>query len=109
VVATDRGGLGEVVRGSRLGLTAPSEDPVAVGDAVTSLLDDHVLARRIGRSARAAVESKYAWPVVASETARVYERAIRGERALRAQVGSAYVEPAPDIRVREGNLLREEP
>jgi glycogen(starch) synthase len=109
VVATDRGGLGEVVRGSRLGLTVPGSDPVALGDAVTSLLDDQVLARRIGRSARVAVESEYAWPVVATATALVYERAIRDEGALRARVGSAYAEPAPDIRVREGNLLREEP
>jgi len=109
VVAADRGGLGEVVRGSRLGLTVPSQDPVALADAVTSLLDDQVLARRIGRSARAAVESAYAWPVVASATVRVYEQAIRDELALRARVGSAYVEPAPDIRVREGNLLLEEP
>jgi glycosyltransferase involved in cell wall biosynthesis len=54
VVATDRGGLGEVVRGSRLGLTVPGSDPVALGDAVTSLLDDQVLMRRLGRSARAA-------------------------------------------------------
>ena len=108
VVATDRGGLGEVVRGSRLGLTVPSEDPVALADAVSRLLDDQVLARRIGREARSAVESAYAWPVVADATARVYGRAIRDEQALRARTGSAYRDPMPDIRVREGNLLREE-
>ncbi len=108
VVATDRGGLGEVVRGSRLGLTVPSEDPVALADAVSRLLDDQVLARRIGREARTAVESAYAWPVVARSTAAAYGRAVRDERALRARTGSAYRDPMPNIRVREGNLLREE-
>jgi glycogen(starch) synthase len=108
VVATDRGGLGGVVRGSRLGLTVPSSDPAALAEAVSRLLDDQVLARRIGRDARAAVESEYAWPVVAAATARGYERAVRDERALRARTGSAYVDPQPNIRVREGNLLREE-
>lgn len=107
VVATDRGGLGEVVRGSRLGLTVPSQDPAALGEAVSRLLDDQVLARRIGRQARVAVASEYAWPVVATATARVYQRAIRDERALRARTGSD-VDPTPNIRVREGNLLREE-
>jgi len=108
VVATDRGGLGEVVRGSRLGLTVPSEDPVALADAVSRLLDDQVLARRIGREARTAVESAYAWPVVARSTAAAYGRAVRDEYALRARTGSAYRDPMPNIRVREGNLLREE-
>src|SRR5262245_35591102 len=108
VVATDRGGLGEVVRSNRLGLTVPSEDPAALADAVSQLLDDQVLARRIGRSARAAVESAYAWPVVGRSTAAVYGRAVRDEQALRARTGSAYRDPVPDIRVREGNLLREE-
>jgi glycogen synthase len=89
VVATDRGGLGEVVRGSRLGV-------------------DQVLARRIGREARTAVESAYAWPVVARSTAAAYSRAVRDEHALRARTGSAYRDAVPDIRVREGNLLREE-
>jgi glycogen synthase len=108
VVATDRGGLGEVVRGSRLGLTVPSQDPVALADAASRLLDDQVLARRIGRRARTAVESTYAWPAVARATAAAYRRAVRDERALRARTGAAYVDPAPNIRVREGNLLREE-
>jgi glycogen synthase len=107
VVATDRGGLGEVVRGNRLGLTVPSQDPAALADAVTRLLDDQVLARRIGRNARSAVESAYAWPVVARSTAAVYGRAVRDEHAHRARTGSAYRDPAPNSRVREGNLLRE--
>jgi glycogen synthase len=108
VVATDRGGLGEVVRGSRLGLTVPGSDPTALADAVTSLLADQVLARRIGREARVTVESTYSWPVVARATAAAYRRAIRDERGLRARTGTAYADPTPNIRVREGNLLREE-
>jgi glycogen synthase len=108
VVATDRGGLGEIVRSSRLGLTVPGSDPAALADAVTSLLADQVLARRIGREARAAVESAYSWPVVARATAATYGRAVRGERALRARAGSAWIDPTPNIRLREGNLLREE-
>jgi glycogen synthase len=108
VVATDRGGLGEVVRGSRLGLTVPGSDPAALADAVTSLLADQVLARRIGREARDTVESTYSWPVVARATAAAYRRAIRDERVLRARAGTAYADPRPNIRVREGNLLRGE-
>jgi glycogen(starch) synthase len=86
----------------------PSQDPAALAEAVTRLLNDQVLARRIGREARAAVESAYAWPVVARSTAAAYGRAIRDEHALRARTGSAYRDPVPDIRAREGNLLREE-
>ena len=74
----------------------------------------HPARRRSGpgpsHRARSAVRgrSAYAWPVVADATARVYGRAIRDEQALRARTGSVYRDPMPDIRVREGNLLREE-
>jgi glycosyltransferase involved in cell wall biosynthesis len=50
VVATNVGGTPELLRGR--GLLVPPADPVALADAIQQVLDDRVLARRLGESAR---------------------------------------------------------
>ncbi len=106
VVATDRGGLAEVVGGLETGLTVPPEDPGALALAIDRLLSDDILARRIGREARRTVARDFSWDSVAERTARTYVRAVREEGALRAR---GVVPVQPEIRSREGNLLRDGP
>ncbi|MCX8007098.1 MAG: glycosyltransferase family 4 protein [Coriobacteriia bacterium] len=52
VVATDVGGLGELVRDSEAGLLVPPEDHVAIADAVERLLDDEPLRTRMAAAGR---------------------------------------------------------
>lgn len=52
VVATDVGGLPEIVRHGRTGLVVPPESPPAIADAVHVLLRDPGRARALGRAAR---------------------------------------------------------
>lgn len=53
VVATDVGGLGELVDHERTGLLVPPEDPRALADALVRVLTDRALAERLADAARA--------------------------------------------------------
>ncbi|MHB8341451.1 MAG: glycosyltransferase family 4 protein [Mycobacteriales bacterium] len=104
LVVSDTGGLREFVDHGRTGLRVPPEDPAALADAISALLRDQVLARRLVRAARAAVAADYSWPAIAGRTARTYQQATQQERALRASLGSQARAPL-SVVVRDGNLL----
>lgn len=108
LVVADTGGLAEIVEHGETGLVFPALDALALADAVTEVLRDELLARRVVRTAREVVERDYAWPTVALGTVAVYERAVREERALLAELASRPVGP-PALRVvpRGSNLLRD--
>jgi glycosyltransferase involved in cell wall biosynthesis len=72
VVATDVGGVSEVVQGGRSGLLVPARNPQAVAEAVTSLLRDPVLAEQLGRVARATVYPIYSAGRLTSDLERLY-------------------------------------
>jgi len=104
LVASDTGGLAEIVVNGETGLTFPALDAAALADAVTSMLRDEVVARRVVREAREVLARDYAWPTIAATTVSTYERAVVEERALLA--GQA-ARPQLRMAVRDGNLLRD--
>lgn len=57
VVVTAVGGLAELVRDGETGLSVPSQDAKALGQALARVLGDGRLAERLGRGARAWVEA----------------------------------------------------
>ena len=103
LVVADTGGLREFVEHGVTGLRFTTRDVPALTDAVTALLDDEVLARRLVRDARTVVGRDYAWQHVAARTVDVYQRAAREEQTLQlGQVGRGH---RPVLVVRDGNLL----
>jgi glycogen(starch) synthase len=104
IVASDSGGLAEIVVNGETGLTFPALDAAALADAVTAMLRDEVLARRVVREARDVLARDYAWPAIAATTVTAYERAVREEQSL--LVGQA-ARPELHVVVRDGNLLRD--
>jgi phosphatidylinositol alpha-1,6-mannosyltransferase len=63
VVAGNVGGAVDAVLDGQTGLLVDPTDPVAVGAAITKLLLDEQLARRLG-SAGAQRARSFAWPVI---------------------------------------------
>jgi glycosyltransferase involved in cell wall biosynthesis len=59
VVATDVGGIPEVVRSGVNGRLVPPNDDAALAEAVVALMDDPATAAALGRAARADVERLY--------------------------------------------------
>jgi phosphatidylinositol alpha-1,6-mannosyltransferase len=77
VIAGQSGGLAEAVRDGETGLVVDPDDPAAVAAALKRLLEDQLLARRLGQGGRKAVESLYNW-----------DRVIRDLRDIESQVSS---------------------
>jgi glycosyltransferase involved in cell wall biosynthesis len=62
----------------RTGLRVADGDTVAMADAIERLLDDRILARRLGDAARAQVQRDFSWDGVAGRVEQVYREAIAG-------------------------------
>jgi phosphatidylinositol alpha-1,6-mannosyltransferase len=67
VIAGESGGLAEAVSDGQTGLVVDPDDPAAVAAALKRLLEDQLLARRLGQGGRKAIESFYNWDRVISD------------------------------------------
>jgi len=76
VVASAVGGILEVVVDGETGILVPPADPAALAAALTRVLDDPALGRRMGQAGRKRVEAQFSWASVAERTERVYADAI---------------------------------
>ncbi|RZS44293.1 glycogen synthase (ADP-glucose) [Herbihabitans rhizosphaerae] len=84
VVASDVGGIPEVVDDGVTGVLVPFDehDPegfaAGLASGVNSVLADRALAARMGEAGRSRAERDFAWTSVAEQTVRVYESVLRG-------------------------------
>jgi glycosyltransferase involved in cell wall biosynthesis len=83
VVATNVGGIPEVVEEGQTGFLVPARDPEAMSDRILLLCRDSVLRLQMGRVARARVESNFTVQAVTAKLEGIYVR------ALRERIGSA--------------------
>lgn len=74
VVATDVGGNAESVEHGETGFIVPANDPNAMFSAVAGLLEDPVLARRMGELGRERVSREFTVEKMVAETEKVYEQ-----------------------------------
>lgn len=80
VVATDVGGLPEVVFDGKTGHVVPSGDVSALTDAIVRILDDRQHRRRSGQSARRVFEELFDTDAIAARTHVVLEAAVADRR-----------------------------
>ena len=59
IVATDIDGVREEIRHNETGILVPPEDPIALAEAILSLLDDGEKTERLGRQARKDAEEMF--------------------------------------------------
>jgi len=79
VVASDIPGYREVTT-PETSVTVPPEDPAALTDAVTGLLEDETRRAAMGKAARELAIDRYAWQDIARRLEIVYERALGREK-----------------------------
>jgi len=77
-VATDVGGVAEVVEGGT-GMLVPPRDPHALADAIVRLADDPKRARRMGARGKARAEEAFSIQRTVEETEALYEELMREE------------------------------
>jgi glycosyltransferase involved in cell wall biosynthesis len=78
VVATNLGGLPELVQSGRYGETVPAEDPVALAAALTRLLADPASTFELGRAARRHAEQQFSPERHLERLEEAYQRAATG-------------------------------
>lgn len=104
LVVADTGGLRELVAHGVTGVHFTPGDVDGLVDAVVSLVDDEVLARRMVSRGRKVLARDYAWTSIAERTDEVYRAAASEEAALGAATAARQVRPLRPV-VTEGNLL----
>jgi glycogen synthase len=108
LVVADVGGLRDLVDPGASGLRFPAGDSAALADAVSTVLRNDIQARRMARTAFAALGHDHAWPALAERTVVAYEQAVVEERDLFAGHGAPLRQARSDPVIGSGNLLRDE-
>jgi len=81
VVATDVGGVSEVVKDGETGLLAPADDTEALAGKIQELLFYRPRARSMGQAARADVERRFTRDRVVAQYEELYRRVLRQDCA----------------------------
>jgi glycosyltransferase involved in cell wall biosynthesis len=94
VVASNVGGIPEMIEDGVTGLLVPAHDPVALADAIVRLLTDHPLADTIARAGRAQVHERFCVERMVSALQEVYEEGATTWAGRAARAPSAGVPTA---------------
>ena len=80
IVTTDMPGCREIVNDGENGYLVPPQDSTAVVQALTPLIEDAELRRRMGKQGRELVRAEFSVEHVVRSTLEVYEQALKGSR-----------------------------
>jgi glycosyltransferase involved in cell wall biosynthesis len=79
VVATEVGGVADVVEHERTGLLVRAGDAAAFAQATLRLLDDPALGERLGREARSRALARYGSDRLVRDVRQLYDELLAGE------------------------------
>ncbi|MCX8035660.1 MAG: glycosyltransferase [Candidatus Sumerlaeia bacterium] len=85
VIASDVGGIPEVIRHKENGLLVPPLQPAALADAIRILASDRALCERIGQAARRAVEEHFSMAGMVERIQDLYLEYLEGGREPKAR------------------------
>jgi colanic acid/amylovoran biosynthesis glycosyltransferase len=78
VVASDVGGISDVIRDGETGLLVPEKDPAALAAAVSRLLSDRDLGKRLATQGLRHAQQSFDWRSIAAQIMGVYAGLTRG-------------------------------
>jgi glycosyltransferase involved in cell wall biosynthesis len=84
VIASEIGGITDIVQHERTGLLVPPGDEVALGRALSRVLTDSVLARTLGEAGRQHLREAFSWSRIVDRWEEIYARATRPATTARA-------------------------
>lgn len=76
VVASNVGGIPDVIRDGETGLLVEEKNPEALAQAIGRLLDNSALAEELVRKGQDHIEKRFSWPVVTNHLEKVYAEVI---------------------------------
>jgi alpha-maltose-1-phosphate synthase len=100
VVASDVGGIPEVVEHGHTGLLVPPGDPEALADALNTLVRDPAKAAAMGKAGRERAVTEFSWTTIAAQTAQLYASlvpggAVAGDASAAGHASAAAGDAAP--------------
>ena len=72
VIASDAGGIRDIVIDGRTGLLVPPADPIALASAIEKYMDDPALASRLASAGKAHVEREFSWDAITDQLRALY-------------------------------------
>ena len=82
VVASNVGGIPEMIEDGRTGLLVPPHDAAALGAAIVRLLGDHPLADTLGRAGHDLVHDRFCVELMVRAVESIYDEAVSGVHEL---------------------------
>ena len=79
VVASNVGGIPEMIQSHENGLLIPPNDPESIARAIIMLGENTTLMEKLSRNARTSVLEKFTWKKAAQETKNYYEKVLTNE------------------------------
>lgn len=76
VIATNVGGVSEVVQDQRTGFLVPPKDPEAMANRILRVMADQAMAERLGRAGREKVERDFSLDTMTQQYEALYEEAL---------------------------------
>src|SRR5581483_6022496 len=84
IVASDVGGIGELVDNERTGLLVPPDDPRTLADRICRLMNDAPLAAKLGTAARRRAETRHSFDRMVAAFEAIYREELEREGFSRA-------------------------
>jgi len=72
VIASDVGGVRDIVRNRETGMLIPQKDPEAIAEKTVLLMDNRKLRNELAENGRKLAEDKYSWETIAKQFLATY-------------------------------------
>jgi glycosyltransferase involved in cell wall biosynthesis len=92
VIATNVGGIPDIVRHDETGILIQQRDPQALAQAIEAVLSDKTWAKELGQAGFAHIKEYFAWPRIVDQVMALYSPETKG--ACPEPVEGACPEPA---------------
>lgn len=98
VVASDIGGITDIVEHNESGLLVPPGDPAALAQALERLARDPALAQRLGAAGEQRVRRAFGWPEIMAKWNQVYDGLARTRTDTASAAESGATPPRAPVR-----------
>lgn len=98
VVASNLGGITDIVTDGETGLLVPPADVMALTAALERLAADATLVERLGTAGRRLVQERFSWPAIVAQWQRCYADAVRTPAGIASATESGAKPPRPGAR-----------
>lgn len=77
IIASNVGGIPEIIDDGKIGILVPSENPQVLAEAINKLLQNPEIAKSLAHSAKSKVEMHFNAKTMAGKTAEVYDKVLK--------------------------------